>query len=91
MFLFIGFYKIDSKKRSFTSWVTVNNPNENLELHISREDIFISLHNIYNFTPFEATNSNATNMQFFDGNFLSAVKLGPVVLFSEAKDDKRYH
>ena len=76
-------HKIDLIKYSPSSLTTINNNNSNTSISLPREDAYICLQNSYINLEFEVLKNDDT--RFNDGDELSLVNFGPIVLFSEAK------
>ena len=76
-------HKSDFIKYSPSSLATINNNNSNISIIFPREDAYICLQNSYMSLEFEVLKNDDT--RYADGDQISLVNFGPVVLFSEAK------
>ena len=76
-------HKIDFIKYSPSSLATVKNANSNISISLPREDAYICLQNSYISLEFEVLKNDDT--RFNDGDEISLVNFGPIVLFSETK------
>ena len=75
--------KIDFIKYSPSSLATINNSNSNISIIFPREDAYICLQNSYISLEFEVLKNDDT--RYADGDEISLVNFGLVVLFGEAK------
>ena len=76
-------HKNDFIKYSPSSLATINNSNSNFSIIFPREDAYICLHNSSISLEFEVLKND--NTIYADGDEISLVNFGPVVLISEAK------
>ena len=76
-------HKIDFIRYSPSSLATINNANSNTTICLPREDAYICLQNSFISLEFEVLKND--NTRYADGDEISLVNFGPVVLFSEAK------
>ena len=76
-------HKIDFIKYSPSSLATINNNNSNISISLPREDAYICLQNSYISLEFEVLKND--NTRYANGDEISLVNFGLVVLFSEAK------
>ena len=75
--------KTDFIKYSPINLATINNNNSNISIIFPREDAYICLQNSYILLEFEVFKNDDT--RYADGDQISLVNFGPVVLFSEVK------